>query len=89
MASNYQHVGIVTHYFDRIRVAVVLLDGELYLDDWILVHGPHTEFEQRVASMQIQHEAIDKGEPGEEVAIKVDDIVREGDEIYLILAEAG
>jgi hypothetical protein len=84
MGDEYVHIGVVTHYFDRIRVAVVLLDNELYLDDWILIYGPRTELQQQVISMQINREAIDQGLPGEEVAIKVDDLVREGDDVYLL-----
>jgi hypothetical protein len=85
--EGYRQIGVVTHYFDRIGVAVILLDDEVYLDDWILIYGPRTELEQQVLSMQINYQPIDKGEPGEEVAIKVDNVVREGDEVYLILDE--
>ena len=85
--ANYQYVGVVTHYFDRIGVAVVLLEDELYLDDWVLITGPRTELEQQVRSMQINHLAIDKGVPGEEIALKVEAPVREGDEVFLILEE--
>jgi len=35
--------------------------------------------------MQINHQAIDKGQPGEEIALKVDNVVREGDEVFLIV----
>ena len=82
---EYQYVGVVTHYFDRIGVAVILLDDELYLDDWILIEGPRTSLEQQVFSMQVNHQPVDKGEPGEEIALKVDEIVREGDEVFAIL----
>ena len=82
---DYRYVGVVTHYFNRIGVAVVLLDDELYLDDWVLFNGPRTEFQQQVQSMQINHQPIEQGMPGEEVAILVDDVVRPGDEVFLIL----
>lgn len=85
--EGYRRVGVITHYFDRIKVAVILLGETLYLDDWILIYGPRTDLEQQVFSMQLNHEAVDRGEPGEEVAIKTDEIVREGDEVYLILDE--
>jgi hypothetical protein len=84
-AMEYQYVGVVTHYFDRISVAVILLEQELYLDDWILIQGPRTSVEQQVQSMQINHQGIDKGQPGEEIALKVDNAVREGDEVFLIV----
>jgi len=82
---DYRYVGVVTHYFARIGVAVVLLADDLYVDDWVMFTGPHTEFQQQIYSMQINHAPIDKGLPSEEVAIKVEDVVREGDEMYLIV----
>ncbi len=82
--ADYPYIGVVTHYFDRIRVAVILLEDELYLDDWVLIEGPRTQLEQQVRSLQINHQMIDKGVPGEEVALKVEAAVREGDEVFLL-----
>lgn len=82
---EYKYIGKVTHYFDRIRVAVLALEDELYLEDWVLFEGPRTELEQQVLSMQIDHAPVDVGQPGEEVAIKLDDVVRVGDEVFLIV----
>jgi len=82
---EYQYIGKVTRFFDRMSVAVVQLEGELLLGDWILIEGKRTRLEQQVTSMQINHQAIDKGAPGEEVAIKTDDVVRQNDEVFLIL----
>jgi putative protease len=85
---DYEHVGIITHYFDRLGVAVVQLNADLYLEDWILIEGPRTALEQQVYSMQINRQPVDRGVQGEEVAIKVDDTVREGDEVYVMLQPA-
>ena len=82
---EYQFIGKVTHYFDRLSVAVVQLQDELYLDDWILIEGQRTELEQQVLSMQIDRQPIEKGDAGQEVAIKVDDVVHENDDVYLIV----
>lgn len=82
---EYRYVGVVTHYFNKISVAVVRLDEELFLNDWILVEGPYTQFEQQVGSMQIEHQPIEKGLPGEEIALKMLEPVRVGDEMFLIL----
>ena len=82
---EYQFIGKVTHYFDRLSVAVVQLTDELYLDDWILIEGQRTELEQQVLSMQIDRQPIEKGDAGQEVAIKVDDVVHENDDVYLIV----
>jgi len=82
--EEYERIGTVTHYFDRIGVAVVLLENELFIDDWILFYGPNTDLEQQVLSMQINHQPVDQGLPGEEIAVQVDDVVRAGDEVYVI-----
>ncbi|MCZ7539663.1 MAG: translation elongation factor-like protein [Anaerolineae bacterium] len=82
---DYRYVGVVTHYFNRLGVAAILLDDELYLEDWVLFNGPHTQFEQQVLSMQISREPVEQGMPGEEIAIQVDDVVRAGDEVYVIV----
>jgi putative protease len=82
---EYQFIGRVTHFFDRLSVAVIQLEDELFVDDWILVDGPRTELEQQVLSMQVNREPIDKGVRGDEVAIKVDDVVHEGDKVFLIV----
>jgi len=82
---EYRYAGVITHYFNRIGVAVIRLDEELFLDDWILIEGPYTQFEQQVGSMQIEHQPIEKGLPGEEIALKMLEPVRGGDEIFLIL----
>ncbi|MBN1201878.1 MAG: translation elongation factor-like protein [Anaerolineae bacterium] len=87
MNEEYQYVGVVTHYFDRISVAVIQLEGELFVDDRVLIYGPRTELEQQVRSMELEHQKIDRGAPGEDIAIKVDEPVRDGDEVYVILED--
>jgi putative protease len=77
-----KQIGRVTHFFDRISVAVVSLDGALKLGDRIQFRGPHTDFQQEVVSMQVEHEAVEKGKKGQEVAIKVDQPVRKGDTLH-------
>jgi hypothetical protein len=89
METELLYVGEVTHFFNKISVAVVRLEQDLYLDDWVLFYGPHTEFEQQVTSMQIDRNPVDKGVAGEEIAIKVIERVRDGDEIYLLPEEEG
>jgi len=74
-------IGKVTHYFDRISVAVVSLDKALKLGDRVHFQGTHTDFQQEITSMQVEHQAVEKGKKGEEVAIKVDQPVRKGDTV--------
>ena len=86
--TAYQFVGVVTHYFNRIGVAVIQLAEALEVGDWILIEGPITQLEQRVHSMQIDYEALDIANPGEEIALKVEDRVRINDEVFLVIEDA-
>jgi acyl-CoA hydrolase len=78
-----RRVGTVTHYFDRIGVAVIELSKPLKVGDWVQFMGRTTEFEQRVTSMQVNHQNIDGGIAGDEVAMKVIEQVRPKDGVFL------
>ncbi len=80
--AEIQPIGQVTHYFDRIGVAVVRLWDRLALGDWIHFYGKQTNFVQRVESMQIDHQPINEAAADEEVAILTLDPVRKGDWVY-------
>ncbi|UCG92416.1 MAG: hypothetical protein JSV97_01500 [candidate division WOR-3 bacterium] len=78
-------IGKVTHYFNKIGVGVVeLTDGELKVGDTIHIKGHTSDFTQTVNSMQIEHEAIEKAKKGDSVGLKVDSVVHEHDEVYLV-----
>jgi translation elongation factor EF-1alpha len=77
-------VGKVTHYFDRISVAVLNLTEELKVGDTIHIHGHLTDFNQRVGSMEIEHQKLESAGPGKEIALKVLEPVKEGDIIYKV-----
>lgn len=77
-------VGKVTHYFGRIGVAVVKLSAPLSQGETVHFRGKSTDFVQTVESMQIEHQQVHEAKPGDEVAIKVVDRVREGDEVYKV-----
>jgi multidrug efflux pump subunit AcrA (membrane-fusion protein) len=79
------HIGKVTHYYDRIGVAVVALTAELKLGDTIAFRGHNTEFVQPVSSVEIDHQKVESAGPGAEVAVKVDDRVREGDSVFKVV----
>ncbi len=80
-------VGKVTHYFDRISVAVLELYGEVNVGETIHIHGRTTDITQRIASLEIEHQKIQSARPGDEVALKVIEPVREGDIIYRVSEE--
>jgi geranylgeranyl pyrophosphate synthase len=77
-------IGKVTHYFHNIGVAVILLDDALNAGDEIHIQGKHTDFRQKVTSMQVEHTSITRAEKGQDIGLKVIQNVHEGDEVYRI-----
>lgn len=79
-------VGKVTHYYDKIGVTVVELTDSLSVGDEIRISGHGNEFTQKVASMQIEHENVETAKKGQAVGLKVDQKVKDGDEVFKISA---
>jgi translation initiation factor IF-2 len=78
-------VGEVVHYYDKIGVAVVKLEGDLHKGDKIrFEQGEENKFEQDVESMQNEHNNIDSANAGQEIAIKVNEEVKKGTEVYKV-----
>jgi len=88
--KELKEVGIVTHYFTKISVAVVELKDIIRIGDRILIRGEThpftTNFEQTVESMQIEHKNVKNAKAGQSIGLKVDQRVREGDKVYKILS---
>lgn len=78
-------VGKVTHYYDRINVAVMVLSGELKVGETIHIQGRLTDFSQPVDSMEIEHQKIQSAGAKTEIALKVLEPVREGDVVYKVV----
>jgi putative protease len=77
-------IGVITHFFDRLGVGIIKLDGVLKIGDKVRFQGGTTNFEQEVAEMQFEHKAIQGAKKGQEVGIKVNEKVREGDMVYIL-----
>ena len=78
-----KQIGKVTHYFNKIGVAVVELEVGLKVGDGIVISGRGQEFEQAVDSMQVEHDQVTKAKKGDAVGLKVDQDVKEGDAVFL------
>lgn len=81
-----QPVGVVTHYYSHLGVAVIKLDkGALQAGDVIHIKGHTSDFRQVVDSMQIEHEQITRAVPGDDFGLKVISHAREHDVVYRVL----
>ena len=79
-------VGKVSHFFGKIGVAALSMSGELKI-------GDHIRFEHRdgslvledtVRSMQINHKEVPSAGPGDDVAIKLNRSVHDGNIVYKV-----
>jgi hypothetical protein len=77
-----RQIGVVTRYFPRINVGVLRLDDDLVVGEEILIRGPATNFVQKVDSMQIEHKQIPRAVKGQEIGLKTQQKVHEGDKVY-------
>lgn len=77
-------LGTVTHYYTNLGVGIIELARGLKVGDTIRFEGATTKLEQTVSGMQFNHEDVEKGKKGQEVGIKVDEQVRDGDTVYLV-----
>lgn len=74
----------VIHWYDKINVAVLDLNGTLKIGASIKVVRGENEFEDKVASMQIDHKEVKSAKKGDEVAVKLSEATKEGALIYKI-----
>jgi len=75
-------VGKVSHYFDKIGVAVVELTKALKVGDKIWIGGKTPGFEMVVESMQIENDTITTANSGQSIGLRTAQPVRAGDEVY-------
>ena len=71
-------IGKVIGYYSKISVAAINLEAPLKVGDKIKIKGNTTDFEQKVASMQIEHDKVEKAKKGDVIGMKVDQVVKEG-----------
>ncbi|OIO94383.1 MAG: hypothetical protein AUK03_06865 [Anaerolineae bacterium CG2_30_64_16] len=82
-----KQIGQVTHYFNRLGVAVLELTDGIKVGDNVHFLGYTTDFTQAVWSMEIEHRKLQAVGPGADVALEVVEPVRKGDRVYKIESE--
>lgn len=74
-------IGKITHYYDKIGVAVIEVLGTIAVGDKIRISGSD-EFSQEITSIQVEHEKKKEARKGSVVGLKLDQPAKKGDEIY-------
>jgi hypothetical protein len=77
-------VGKVIHYYDKIGVAIIKLQKSLKVEDKVKFEKGDMSFEQIIESMQLEHEAISEGKKGQDIAVKVDKVVKKDVSVYKV-----
>lgn len=78
-------IGKVVHFYDKLGVAIIDLDkGGLKVGDEIKFKRGEEEFSQKIESLQVDHESVDKVKKGDSFGVKVDKPTKPGTEVYLV-----
>ena len=79
-------IGKITHYFNNIGVGVIeVTDDVLKVGEVIHIKGATTDFEQKVNSIQVEHEDVQEAKTGQAAGLKVEQPIRESDQVFKIL----
>lgn len=76
-------IGIVTHFYGNISVAIVKFKMTVKVGTAIKFMGATTDFAETIQSMQFNHEVVKSAKKGQQIGIKVKKRVREGDSVFL------
>ncbi len=80
-------VGQIIHYFDHVSVAELTLTEPLHVGDTIHILGHATDFQQKVTSLQIEHQSVNEAKPGDDVGMKVVQKVHAHDKVFKLTDE--
>lgn len=83
-SSEPKPIGEVTHYYSNLGVAIVKFAKPVEVGTKVRFKGATTDFEEKISSMQYDHKAVDKAKKGQEIGIKVQEKVRQGDKVYSV-----
>jgi hypothetical protein len=81
-----ERIGVVTHYYGDLSVAVVKLEPGITLrvGDNIHIKGHTSDFGQRVESLQVGHAPVQEVGPNDDFGLKVAEHAREHDVVYRV-----
>ena len=82
MSEQETEKGEVMTYYANIGVAAVELSGSVKVGDTIIFRGFTTDLEQKVDSIQIEHDSVQEAKAGDQIGVKVPGKVRKNDRVY-------
>ena len=82
---NKKLIGMISHFYPKISVAVVDLTDELKVGDKILIERGAESFDQVVTEMQIEHRNIREAKKGQSIGMRVYGSTKEGAKVYRVM----
>ena len=80
-----QEIGYVSKYFGQISVAAIeITAGKLGVGDTIQIKGHTTDINEKIKSLQIEHNVVENAKKGDSIGIKVTEKVRRKDKVFKI-----
>src|SRR5688572_27953459 len=76
--------GKVEHYYPKEQAAAVKLTKKVKVGDEVHIVGHGDDFKEKVMSLQLDHQPIQEGQPGQSVGLWVKDRVHKGDDVLLV-----
>lgn len=80
--QKFQNIGTITHYLEKIGVAIIQLSTKLKQGDLILIEGDGYFFLQSVEEMQINRQPVKKAKAGDDIGLKVAFQTKTGTFVY-------
>jgi putative protease len=80
--ADKTEIGKISHFFDKISVAVVDLTDTLNVGDRISIESGDDVVEMTVDSMQIEHENVESAGDGDSIGMKTPKPVKRGAVVY-------
>jgi putative protease len=80
-------IGKVSNYYKKIGAVEIKIQGSsnVKIGDTIVFQGPTTgSVEEKISSIENNHKQVKVAKKGEKVAIKINSVVREHDQVYLL-----
>ena len=80
-----QEIGYVSKYFGQISVAAIeITAGKIGVGDKIHIKGHTTDTNEKIKSLQIEHNAGENAQKGDSIGIKVTEKVLRKDKVFKI-----
>jgi len=82
-----EYIGKITHYYPKIKVAVVLVESsDIEVGCDILITGPTTgAYTSKIDALRLDDKVVESGQKGDLISIKVNSVVRHNDRVYKII----